>query len=143
MMATGVTSFVLARAVDRMLVPLSGALFVLDLPSPGQSNDDLAPRKIAEATASLAGGAPLLDAKVSSDGSTVAFVCDNEVYALGIEAGGGEEDTPRRLTFGATAGITNGVADCESAGVTYLPSRTFPACLPPFLLHYLNRTHAR
>ena len=58
--------------------------------------------------------APLLDAKISSDGSTLAFVAGDEVYVAPVvpEDSGGQS-RPRRVTSGARgkSGITNGVAD--------------------------------
>jgi len=76
------------------------------------------PRKIAETGSrdgdggfdALPAGAPLLDAKISEDGSTVAFVSGNEVYVVAAAEG---EHKPRRLTSGARGvdGMTNGVAD--------------------------------
>eukprot|EP00588_Corethron_pennatum_P005698 CAMPEP_0194296864 /NCGR_PEP_ID=MMETSP0169-20130528/57363_1 /TAXON_ID=218684 /ORGANISM="Corethron pennatum, Strain L29A3" /LENGTH=823 /DNA_ID=CAMNT_0039046483 /DNA_START=119 /DNA_END=2590 /DNA_ORIENTATION=+ len=117
MMATGVTSYAWASKADRMLVPIGGALYVLDNPLRAGGAD---PRKIAETGAgdgdgdgefdALPAGAPLLDAKISEDGTTVAFVTGNEVYVVATAEG---EHKPRRLTSGARGldGMTNGVAD--------------------------------
>lgn len=115
MMATGVTSYAWASKADRMLVPIGGALYVLDDPLRAGGAD---PRKIAETGRrdgdggfdALPAGAPLLDAKISEDGSTVAFVAGNEVYVVAAAEG---EHKPRRLTSGARGvdGMTNGVAD--------------------------------
>jgi|MDSY01.1.fsa_nt_gb dipeptidyl-peptidase-4 len=126
MMATGVTSFLTAPEASKALVPLGGALWLLDVPSAGGAiGDSPAPVKVAETNANeaaaaegdgfdaLPAGAPLLDAKLSADGSTVAFVCGEEVYAVVATAGPGA--TPKRLTSGARGvdGLSNGVADCE------------------------------
>lgn len=59
--------------------------------------------------------APLLDAKISADGSTVAFVAEKEVYVVSIDSG--DSGTPpfrcRRVTSSARGvdGRSNGVAD--------------------------------
>jgi len=150
MMATGVTSYAWANGVkrssgsepqqqqQRMLVPLGGALWVLDSPLDGfgssgaVTKDAPEPRKVAETRAAagaalaegvceegfdaLPAGAPLLDAKLSADGSTVAFVCGNEVYAVDVDASAGSAGSagsPRRLTSGARGveGLSNGVSD--------------------------------
>ena len=56
----------------------------------------------------------ILDAKISVDGSTVAFVADEEVYVMPVNADDGEaSNKPVQITSGARGveGRTNGVAD--------------------------------
>jgi len=123
MMSTGVTSYSWAagdanangddNGPRKMIIPFGGALWLLE-------GDSLAggcePRKIAETNKSddstnvLPAGAPLLDAKISSNGSTVAFICADEVYTLSTTS---TEATPCKVTSGARGidGKTNGIAD--------------------------------
>ena len=114
MMATGVTSFLTAPEASKALVPLGGALWLLDVPSAGGAiGDSPAPVKVAETNANeaaaaegdgfdaLPAGAPLLDAKLSADGSTVAFVCGEEVYAVVATAGPGGSRAARGAWMGS------------------------------------------
>ena len=66
------------------------------------------PRCVAkEGTGGLPEGQPLLDPQISSDASTVAFVCDNDVWVVDAQSNSGEA---RKVTSGA-AGTTRGLAD--------------------------------
>jgi dipeptidyl-peptidase-4 len=115
MMATGVTSYQFCAATNTMLIPLGGALWLLQGDEP--------PRKLIETntnpskndSSSLPLNASLLDAKLSSDGSTVAFVAEKEVYALSTVASSSVVGVgvPTQITSGARAreGHSNGVAD--------------------------------
>lgn len=110
MMATGVTSYAWAGKANKMLVPLGGALWILE--DPLGAGKDQSPTKLVETNngnGELPLGAPLLDAKISSDGSTVAFVAEKEVYVISAEGG----SKPIQVTSGARGedGKTNGVAD--------------------------------
>lgn len=115
MMTTGVTSYAWAAKTSKMLVPLGGALWLLEDPLGGDARQE--PRKLVETNTDanhsngLPLGAPLLDAKISADGSTVAFVADEEVYV--ISTLNDADSKPRQITSGARgrAGHTNGVAD--------------------------------
>jgi dipeptidyl-peptidase-4 len=111
LMTTGVTSYVTSDSGTKsssMLVPLGGALMLLD-------DISTTPRKLVECNNGkdkdngLPLQAPLLDAKLSKDGSTVAFVCDKEVYVMSTDG----RETPKQITRGARGidGTTNGVAD--------------------------------
>ncbi|KAH8053024.1 serine-type peptidase [Aureococcus anophagefferens] len=101
-MATGVTSYAWAKKAPKLLVPLEGALYVKE----GVNGE--ATRLFDPADHPDVGSGACLDAKISDDGSTVAFVWDDEVCVCA--AGGG---APARLSTGArgTAGLTHGVAD--------------------------------
>jgi len=127
MMSTGVTSYSWAngKGAKGMLVPFGGALWLLDDPigSAGQEGEGGAqkPRKLVETNTvevdpndfhALPTNAPLLDAKISSDGSTIAFVAGDELYTIPTTPST-PPPTPRRITNGArdTDGKTNGVAD--------------------------------
>ena len=105
-MTTGVTSYV-TSSTGSMLVPLGGALMMVE----GiLHHNETPPRTLVAAnSADLPVGEPILDAKLSTDGSTVAFVCDNEVYVMDADGTG----RPRQVTTGARGieGTTNGVAD--------------------------------
>jgi dipeptidyl-peptidase-4 len=115
-MTTGVTSYVTCDSAS-MLVPLGGALILLD-----GMDISKTPRKLVECNSNTHTGdhgngngnglplhAPLLDAKLSKDGSTVAFVCDKEVYVMSSDG----REAPKQITTGARGvdGTTNGVAD--------------------------------
>ena len=101
-MATGVTSYAWAKKAPKLLVPLEGALYVKD----GVGGE--ATRLFDPAAHPDVGSGACLDAKISDDGSTVAFVWDDEVCVCA--AGGG---APARLSTGARGapGLTHGVAD--------------------------------
>ena len=122
MMTTGVTSYVLASSSSSsssngttpaavMLIPLGGALWILE------DLGHATPRKLVECNTGTDGNnilpehAPLLDAKLSRDGSTVAFVCDKEVYVMSTRET--DSGVPKQVTTGARGidGLTNGVAD--------------------------------
>lgn len=111
-MSTGVTSYVWAAEANRILVPLDGALYVLD----GVDEAAAPPRRLfdpADARWAAVGSGPLLDAKISADGSLVCFVWADEVCCCAVPAGAeADAATPRRLTSGARGeGKTNGLAD--------------------------------
>eukprot|EP00978_Attheya_sp_CCMP212_P041542 scaffold239363_cov50-Attheya_sp.AAC.1 len=134
LMATGVTSYQVASGTNHnvnddmdtsngattqehppiMLVPLGGVLWILDDPL-GSTGE---PRKLVEpntneddSTAVLPLHAPILDAKLSADGSTVAFCADQEVYVVSTSAA--DNNVPRQVTFGARSvdGHSHGLAD--------------------------------
>jgi dipeptidyl-peptidase-4 len=91
----GVTSFQVAKGGERMLVPLAGALFVLD--SPGST-----PRELVTAD-----GPAIEEPRLSPDGRWVGFVRDAEIYV--VPASGGD---PVQVTTGARGtGRTNGLAE--------------------------------
>jgi len=90
---TGITSYAFARDADPhvLLVPASGRLYA--------ARGDGGLKEVP-------GTEGALDAKLSPDGTRVAFVRGDEVWVAGLV--GGE---PRRLTHDAEPGVTNGVAD--------------------------------
>ena len=109
MMSTGVTSYEWASKENIMLIPLGGALWVLKDPLSSSDSSAVNPVKLAETGAGgLPQGAPLLDSKISSDGSTVAFVADKEVYVMPTST---PATTPVQVTSGARGleGKTNGI----------------------------------
>mmetsp|Transcript_22680 Transcript_22680/g.65331 ORF Transcript_22680/g.65331 Transcript_22680/m.65331 type:complete len:922 (+) Transcript_22680:3-2768(+) len=131
MMATGVTcySWAAGKGAKNMLVPFGGALWLLEDPLGNAAGEEgkakSKPRKVVETNSgdadpndfhALPTNAPLLDAKISSDGSTIAFIAGNEVYTVPTTSGGTAASwppKPRRVTAGArdVDGKTNGVAD--------------------------------
>ncbi|MGE0712963.1 MAG: S9 family peptidase [Planctomycetota bacterium] len=91
----GVTRYAWARRADRLVIPLSGAVYVQD--------------GVAGALRELlpAGDHPALDPRLSPDGEWLAYVQDAELYV--VTAAGG---APRQLTSGARGtGRTHGLAD--------------------------------
>ncbi len=95
-LAVGVTRYQWASSGPRLLIPMSDGLWVLD-------------RLDAEARLLVAStpGSPLLDARLSDDGTRVGFVRDDEVHVADAESG-----TVVQLTTGTTGtGRTNGLAE--------------------------------
>jgi dipeptidyl-peptidase-4 len=91
--ARGVTSFQLSKDGARVLVPLSGRLFVLD-------RADGSVREVA-----IENGPPEAP-RLSPDGARIAYVRDGDLYV--VETAGGP---PLRLTHDAGASVTNGLAE--------------------------------
>jgi dipeptidyl-peptidase 4 len=91
--ARGIATFDMSEDGRRLLVPLSGRLFVIERQSGA----------VRELPA--AGGYPL-DPRFSPDGSRIACVRDGELRV--VELAGGSE---RRLTTGATSTLTHGLAE--------------------------------
>jgi dipeptidyl-peptidase-4 len=55
---------------------------------------------------------PVLDSRISADGSLVGFVCEKELYTCAIAAGGDGMSAPKQLTTSARGTArTNGLAD--------------------------------
>ena len=93
MTSRGIASFELSKDGSKILVPLSGRLFIVNLSD----------SKIVELKSEH--GYPI-DPQLSPDGTKVACVRDGEIYVIDIASG--EED---RLTHDATATISNGLAE--------------------------------
>ncbi len=96
MLEVGVTHYQRAAGSDRLLIPLSGDIYV---------QDDLASplRKVVDGT----GKPSLITPTFSPDGAKIAYVQDSEVYV--VPASGGE---PQQITSGARGtGKTNGLAE--------------------------------
>jgi len=91
--ARGIASYELSRDGTRILVPLSGRLFVVERATG-------ATRELR----SKAGAA--IDARFSPDGQQVACVRDGDLFVFDVISG--EE---RRLTTGATEALTHGLAE--------------------------------
>ena len=107
LMATGVTSYQLNNDKRVGLIPHGGGLWLWD-PSVGSTQ--------LLVDSSAVDGATILDAKLSSDGSTVAFVANKEVYVMSVASSVENDDKknkPIQVTRGArdVQGRTNGVAD--------------------------------
>jgi len=109
LMATGVTSYELSGENKdgkvMGLIPNGNGLYLWDT----TTND---PRLLVDAThENLPKGTTILDAKISADGSTLAFVANDEVYAMPVVEG--EGGSPTQITSGArdVEGTTNGVSD--------------------------------
>lgn len=100
-LAVGVTRHQWARAADRVLVPMADGLWVLDGLAAG---GDGAPRL---AVAADAVEAPILDARLSADGTRLGFVAGDEVHVADVDGG-----APVQVTAGAAGtGRTNGLAE--------------------------------
>ncbi|GCE22139.1 S9 family peptidase [Dictyobacter kobayashii] len=94
--ASGVTSYQFARATEGaplvLLIPFDGRLYI------ARGEQSLAP---------LADSEGALDARLSPDGSRVAFVRSGELHVITTD-GAGQLQT---LTSGALDGVTNGLAE--------------------------------
>jgi dipeptidyl-peptidase 4 len=91
--ARGIAEFEISRDGWRILVPLSGSLYLLDR-STGNSR---------ELTSNA--GTPI-DARFSPDGKSIASVRDGDLYVIDVATG-----AERRLTQGATETLTRGLAE--------------------------------
>ncbi|MCH7797675.1 MAG: DPP IV N-terminal domain-containing protein [Planctomycetes bacterium] len=89
----GITSFQLSRDGRRLLVPLSGRLFVLDR-SDGEVREVM-----------IDGGRPAVP-RLSPDGARIAYVIDGDLYVVEVET-----STQRRLTKDAQGTVSNGLAE--------------------------------
>lgn len=100
-LAVGVTRCAWADAADRLLVPMADGLWVVDGIDAGVEE----PARLVVPAAAATG--PLLDARISADGSTVGFVAGGEVHVAGVDGG-----DPVAVTAGAAGtGRTNGLAE--------------------------------
>jgi dipeptidyl-peptidase-4 len=88
----GITHYTWAKEADRILVPVNGQLYVTS--SQGGPLQPVAPA-----------ASPAVDAQLASDGRSVVFVRDREIWVAG-DAG-----DVRRLTFDATETVSNGLAE--------------------------------
>eukprot|EP00977_Amphora_coffeiformis_P012448 scaffold3077_cov162-Amphora_coffeaeformis.AAC.7 len=127
LMATGVTSYEMSSsasslggdensAIPKLLIPHNGGLWITDgndiITATTQDDAITTPRLLIDkGTKGLPPDATLLDAKISSDATTVAFVADQEVYVMSTDDN--DNNDPKQVTFGAreVEGRTNGVAD--------------------------------
>jgi dipeptidyl-peptidase-4 len=91
--AKGIAQYELSADGSKLLVPLSGRLFLHDLS--------------AGTTRELAAGTPApVDPRFSPDGAQVAFVRAGDLYALDLESG-----REARLTEGGGGAVTHGLAE--------------------------------
>ena len=100
--ATGVTSYCWAQSANRILVPVTGGLDVIDMDEPRT------PHRHRVATADAG---PHTDAQISADGKLVAFSKDGDIWALDVDS-----SKARQITFGAAAaGVRRGIAEYIAA----------------------------
>lgn len=88
----GITSFSASRDGARLLIPLSGRLFVLER-SDGKVRELVSPDHV-------------IDPGLSPDGQKVAFVASSDLYVADVSG-----TAPRRLTKRSSDAIENGVAE--------------------------------
>lgn len=96
--ARGISSYQLSNDGRRVLVPLSGRLFVIERPPGG--GDWRAPRELA------AGATPADDAHFSPDGASVACVRDGSLHVIDVATG-----TDRTLVAREGPEVTWGLAE--------------------------------
>jgi dipeptidyl-peptidase-4 len=89
----GITSYQLSKDGRRILVPLSGRLFVHEISDDSTREVDVGPDPVAVP-------------KLSPDASRIAYTRAGEVYVVAIDGG-----APRQLTHGAGGTVTNGLAE--------------------------------
>jgi dipeptidyl-peptidase 4 len=94
MASRGIASYSISKDGSRLLVPLSGKLFVIDRAG-GQKRE----------IPSNAGGFPI-DPRLSRDGSLIACVRDGELYVTDIASG-----AEHKITSGTTEHVTFGLAE--------------------------------
>lgn len=105
MSARGIASFRLSKDGQRILVPLSGRLFVIERSDRrGQSRSATASRSAVTELHSDHGYP--LDPRFSPDGRSVSCVRDSEVYVIDIASG-----AERKLTDGAGGHVTHGLSE--------------------------------
>ena len=96
MSSRGIVSYQLSEDGTRVLVPLSGRLFKVDLAT-----------KIGVMVSELKGAAGHpIDPRMSRDGTKVACVRDGDLYVFDLPEG-----TERRLTTGAGGSVSHGTAE--------------------------------
>jgi dipeptidyl-peptidase-4 len=88
----GITSFTASRDGSRLLLPLSGQMFIYERSS-GKARSLPAPGSV-------------LDPTLSPDGGSVAFIVDSDLYVGSVSG-----TPPRRLTERGSDAIENGVAE--------------------------------
>jgi dipeptidyl-peptidase-4 len=89
----GITSYQLSKDGRRILVPLSGRLFVLEVGDGSTREVDVGP-------------GPVAVPKLSPDASRIAYVRAGELYVVAIDGG-----TSKQLTHDAAGTVTNGLAE--------------------------------
>ena len=98
----GVTSYAWARYADRMLIPLTGEIWL-------QDGIDAKLRKLVGKTESDT--RPALDPRLSAQGDQVAFVRGGELWVVPADGSG----APKQLTTGVEPGKTRGLAEYIAA----------------------------
>lgn len=97
----GVTRYAFARTSDRMLVPVRGDLFV-------QDGIEGVPSKIVDSEDD-----PAIDARMTRDGSKVAYVQDDELYVADTTTGNSKQITSGARGTGRTHGLAEYIAQEE------------------------------
>lgn len=94
----GIASYAISKDGGKVVVPLSGRLFVIDLEAARAGTP-----KVQELKSDA--GFPI-DPRLSPDGTQLACVREGEVYVTDLASG-----TERKLTSGAGGAVTNGLAE--------------------------------
>ncbi len=115
--ARGITSYQMSKDGHRLLVPLSGRLFVVE--RPGGAHREI----------TIDGGRPQVP-KLSPDGSRIGYVVDGDLYVVDVESG-----RQQRMTADAGGTVTNGLAEFVAqeemgrhAGFWWSPDSKYIAC---------------
>jgi dipeptidyl-peptidase-4 len=113
----GFTEFHLSKDGRRVMVSLSGQLYILN-----RADGTVQPLKISAGS--------LVDPKFSPDGDQVAYVLDYDVYVYDLKRG-----QERRVTFGGTSEVSHGLAEFVAreemlrySGYWWSPDSRFIAC---------------
>lgn len=102
MTSRGISAYHVNEDGTKILVPLSGRLFVIDLEGGGASRV----REIKGEAGGAGGGGFPIDPTFSSDGTLIACVRKGEVYVTDVAT-----LAERRVTTGAGGTVTNGLAE--------------------------------
>ena len=97
----GVTSYAFARDSDELLVPVRGDLYV-------QAGIDGVPNKIVDTD-----DKPAIDARMTRDGTKVAYVQDDELYIADTKGGAAKQITSGARGTGRTHGLAEYIAQEE------------------------------
>jgi len=106
-LAVGVTRYQWAERADRVLVPMADGLWLFEGLAAGSDS----PARRVLAADDVAG--PILDARLSADGTSVGFVAGDEVHVLDVASGAVVQVTAGAAGTGRTNGLAEYVAQEE------------------------------
>lgn len=117
-LSVGITSFVVLPQGLGLVFPQGGDLWIVRPTSGGAAAEPAV--LVSKATGGSSKGGPLIDPKASPDGSSLAYVQDNDVYVVGLPAAGAAlPAAPLRgvavTSTGGNGDLVNGLADYVSA----------------------------
>ncbi len=105
--ALGVTRYTWAKQGDRLLIPLSGEVWVK-----GGAESGAIAAELRKLVAKDGQGRPVLDPRLSPDGQQVAYVQADEIWVVPFD---GSAEPKRLTTGGAEQGLVRGLAEYIAA----------------------------